>query len=266
MAGAVRIARYRARLAAADDGQRFYSASFDRDPWATAREVLAWRDGLCAAGWQGNDVPEEGTRLETLAAIETAGQPVLGPSPGERLTAVIILLATARDRLPARWRHLVGLLESGGTAIDMASTPIEDGTGDLAMVRRALAHGRIDRTLAGDGSFVVIEADDEIQAADARRHHEVPVVGRFGDQRVAGRIDLLLEDADSFIIIDHKSFPGGMDQWPSKALEYAPQLALYGQMVERATGKKVRQCLVHMPVVGAIMDVIARDGAISKES
>ena len=38
---AVRIARTQARLRDLDDGKRLYSASFARDSWATARQVLA---------------------------------------------------------------------------------------------------------------------------------------------------------------------------------------------------------------------------------
>ena len=50
MPAAVRIARYQGRLRVLDDGQQFYSQSFARDAWATAKQILAWRDELCGGG------------------------------------------------------------------------------------------------------------------------------------------------------------------------------------------------------------------------
>ncbi|CAA7618449.1 exodeoxyribonuclease V subunit beta [Magnetospirillum sp. SS-4] len=111
----------------------------------------------------------------------------------------------------------------------------------------------------------VVTTDSLVAAADnlhrfatnhwpgAKHHREVPIMGRVGDQRISGRIDLLVETDDGFVIIDHKSFPGSADRWPQKAMEYAPQLALYGRLVQQATGKPVKECLVHMPVAGIML-------------
>jgi len=60
-----------------------------------------------------------------------------------------------------------------------------------------------------------------------KQHRELPVFSRIGDQRASGRVDLLLETAEGFVIIDHKTFPGASDTWVEKASEYAPQLALH---------------------------------------
>lgn len=88
-----------------------------------------------------------------------------------------------------------------------------------------------------------------------RRFTEWPVHGRIGQQRVSGRIDLLLDGPDGLVVIDHKTFPGDVDQWTARAMTYAPQLALYGQLVEAATGRLVVGHLVHMPVVGVLLDI-----------
>ena len=81
---------------------------------------------------------------------------------------------------------------------------------------------------------------------------------RVGNQRVAGRIDLLLEADDGFIVIDHKTFPGPADTWAEKAEEFAPQLSLYARMVAQATGKKVSTSFVHMPIVGVMIGIASR--------
>lgn len=75
---------------------------------------------------------------------------------------------------------------------------------------------------------------------------------RLGNQKSRGWIDLLIETENGYVIIDHKTFPGAREQWEEKALSYAPQLGLYKQAVEQATGKKVLDMLIHMAVVGSM--------------
>jgi hypothetical protein len=87
----------------------------------------------------------------------------------------------------------------------------------------------------------------------AKLTREVPVVATLGDQLVHGRIDLLAETSSGFAIIDHKSFPGAPDLWSERALQYAPQLALYGEAVEAVTGRLCDELFVHMPIVGALL-------------
>ena len=55
---AVRIAAYAAKLRAAlrTGHNPFYAPSFTRDPWATAKALLVWRDQLIAAGWNGGAI------------------------------------------------------------------------------------------------------------------------------------------------------------------------------------------------------------------
>jgi ATP-dependent helicase/nuclease subunit B len=50
---AIRIATYasKARLALRSDPERFFASSFSKDPWATSRLLLDWRDQLVAGGW-----------------------------------------------------------------------------------------------------------------------------------------------------------------------------------------------------------------------
>ena len=83
--------------------------------------------------------------------------------------------------------------------------------------------------------------------------HEVPIQGSLGGRRVRGTIDLLGETQSGYVIVDHKTFPGRVEEWEKKALSHAPQLALYGHVLEQATGKSVIAQLIHMPIVGAMV-------------
>jgi ATP-dependent helicase/nuclease subunit B len=128
---AVRIARYQGRLRRLDDGRRFYSQSFARDAWATAKQVLAWRDELCAAGWTGTPIVGDGPRLEALAKIETISAQNLGKNIGERLPAVLRSLRNVDDdldinrvdvispesMLPPIWQKLLMQLRNVGVGV-----------------------------------------------------------------------------------------------------------------------------------------------------
>jgi ATP-dependent helicase/nuclease subunit A len=151
--------------------------------------------------------------------------------------------------------RLLGEAVHGFLAADRASRPRAE--------REVMASNILDRWGAS-GTIQpasLIEASDRLERfvaarwPQARRHKEVPVFSRIGDQRASGRIDLLLETDDGFVIFDHKTFPGAPDTWMEKAQEFAPQLRLYGQVVTQATSKSVQAAFIHMPVVGVVIEV-----------
>ena len=86
-----------------------------------------------------------------------------------------------------------------------------------------------------------------------KRLPECPITGRIGEQRVSGRLDLLIETDAGYIIIDHKSFPGRFEEWIARAQSHKPQLDIYKQVVEQATSRPVLQILIHMPIVASIV-------------
>ena len=88
----------------------------------------------------------------------------------------------------------------------------------------------------------------------ARVYKEWPMFLRNQEgQRFQGWIDLLLETPEGFVIVDHKSYPG--PDPVAHAREYAPQLSLYREAVERATGKPVIGTLIHLPIRGLILEL-----------
>jgi hypothetical protein len=175
----VRIARYQGRLRALDDGARFYSRSFARDAWSTAKQLLIWRDDLYAAGWRGQPIEGGGARLDTMASLEAADGLPLGISLGERLQAVLdglrdgadlsierVDVVSAEERFPPLWRRLLTKLRGHGVDIQALEAPKPMGDSDLAAIQRSLNGGKASN-FAGDGSLVIVDAEDEWQAADA---------------------------------------------------------------------------------------------------
>ncbi|HEK1388367.1 TPA: UvrD-helicase domain-containing protein [Pseudomonas aeruginosa] len=80
-------------------------------------------------------------------------------------------------------------------------------------------------------------------------HVEVPIEadGPNGT-RIRGRIDLLVEEPNGWILLDHKSNPGGAARDEDLAAEHGPQIESYGHALLSATGKPVSQRWLYLPV------------------
>jgi ATP-dependent exoDNAse (exonuclease V) beta subunit len=80
-------------------------------------------------------------------------------------------------------------------------------------------------------------------------------VRRPDGQEANGSIDLLaeLDGGRGWVIVDHKSFPGTEKDAVARCGEYWPQLDLYREAVEAATGKLVVDAVVHLPILGIIV-------------
>ena len=111
-----RIAAWQSKLETVDGG-RFWTRSFEADPWTTARRVLEMRDGLMAGGW---DAAAQwiAPRLVDLAAAESAGD-VAPKGVADRLDELVreiddrvgtvlseVRLIELRADLPPGWRRL----------------------------------------------------------------------------------------------------------------------------------------------------------------
>lgn len=80
-------------------------------------------------------------------------------------------------------------------------------------------------------------------------HVEVPIeaAGPNGT-RIRGRIDLLVDAPEGWILLDHKSNPGGAARDEDLVAEHGPQLESYGHALLAATGKPVSQRWLCLPV------------------
>jgi len=89
---------------------------------------------------------------------------------------------------------------------------------------------------------------------EAVPYAEIPTEMRMPNGQVLqGRIDMLLKVNGGWILIDHKSNPGGSDRWESIAQEYAGQLSSYKDAVETASGEKVLENWLFLPVAAGMV-------------
>ncbi|RMH59149.1 MAG: PD-(D/E)XK nuclease family protein, partial [Zetaproteobacteria bacterium] len=99
-AAALRIRQYMVRMQSLSASRRFYTDSFAFDAWASARELLAWRDELVLYGWS-PEFPDPPERFAALAEIERARDLPLAPGLADRFRAVLAALQ-AQPVLPIR--------------------------------------------------------------------------------------------------------------------------------------------------------------------
>lgn len=96
--------------------------------------------------------------------------------------------------------------------------------------------------------------DDRWMGAVVRR--EVPIVHRIGNQTLSGRLDVVIETSNAFIVIDHKSFPGARTAWLDQARKYAGQLRFYGEALTASMVlPKAVQLAIHLPIAGEVLIV-----------
>jgi ATP-dependent exoDNAse (exonuclease V) beta subunit len=87
---------------------------------------------------------------------------------------------------------------------------------------------------------------------------ELPVMNRQENgTQVFGFIDLLLETGKEQVIIDHKAYPGSIEDAKEKTQEYMGQLAAYGQCLRKVDGGDVVS-FVHYPVIGCLVGLEVR--------
>ncbi len=190
-----RLSAYAARLERHDDGARSYSQSRRTDPYGVASYLLSLRDRLRLAGWTG--VPLAGSaRLVDISALEAMSTPSLPPGLPDALHAMCAAVAEAgagpgqiRIRLaapregfsPVTLRLLDSLARTGAEVCEApGDAPSAPPDTDLGKLQRALLDPALQRPiLAGDGSFLLLEADTPVEAAElaASALRERPLAG-----------------------------------------------------------------------------------------
>lgn len=176
---AVRIAQYMRAMEECNDGKQWYSKSFQIDAWSTASCLLVMRDQLIAAGWDGKELGDRNLKLRSLARVEQVAFPLGSPAEtlrsilfalraeqGNRLPIKSLHLTTPRRFLPMVWQEIISKLQSVGVSVEEADDSFQSGeNNDLARVQQFLSTGS-SNTLVNDGSFSLLEADDEYQLAE----------------------------------------------------------------------------------------------------
>lgn len=204
-AEAVRIAAYAAKLQAAlANSHAFCAPSFARDPWATAKALLAWRDQLTASGWTGRVIGS--ARIDDLARAEMAAPPLPAGAP-DRLRAVLTVLATQpqlsiaritlvepRNLLTPPYRRLIDQLEHCGVEIHGNPSTVARSGNDLHQVQSFLRSG-VSEPLRGDGAFTIVEADTALMAAEALAEW----LAAGSEEELAGTV-VLCPDGDTALL------------------------------------------------------------------
>jgi ATP-dependent helicase/nuclease subunit A len=85
---------------------------------------------------------------------------------------------------------------------------------------------------------------------------EWPVHAIAAVQLIAGRIDLLVDTPEGFIVFDHKSFPGVMDIDGERLQAFAGQAGMYAKALESVTGRPCHQFWLHQPIAATMTRVV----------
>ena len=176
-----RLASFTQRLDEHDDGSRSYSSSRKKDPFGVARYLLSLRDDLRLSSWDGRAL-DGSARLRDLSALEQVALPVPPGLPdvvaeliaglkgaGALPFPVSIALTSPRRAFPPLFRSLLdAVATAGATVTDAAApTPIASPSSDLGRLQRAILDPTTPRTtLDGDGTFLLLEADTPLEAAE----------------------------------------------------------------------------------------------------
>lgn len=187
---------------------------------------------------------------------------ILSPSTEPMLGTARVVAVTplARRRKLAAKAEVMGPVGDAFHAF-LAADQGGDATARTAMASRLLsAHGVSGALDPG----TLLEASDSLRAflgarfAGAGWFQEWPVRARTTGKHprlLVGEVDLFLELPDGFVLVDHKSFPGGAAERHERLTKWAQQLGWYAHVLAMATGKPLRAAFIHLPIRGEMVEV-----------
>jgi ATP-dependent helicase/nuclease subunit A len=201
----------------------------------------------------------------------------------DELPSYWIAPSRAEEEWPELPRARIGAVETLASAVLIAGKGIgHDVLGTavhaflaadvegLSRVERAV---RAEQLLAAAELSAVVRSDALLAASDALRTWverrwpgavwrrevtiEALIESRFGERRVSGVIDLLLETREGRVLIDHKTFPGTTEPaWRARVKGFLPQMAAYAAAVERVGDRPVVGNWVHLPMGGGMVEIL----------
>jgi ATP-dependent helicase/nuclease subunit A len=128
----------------------------------------------------------------------------------------------------------------------------------VAIAERLLhAHGLEDHISAADALTMIEGFRREIEARfnSQNIHVEAPFDFTTNQgQRVSGVIDLLLQTATGWVVVDHKTFLGKRSDWRDRALAHSGQLALYVES-QAILGRQPCSAWIHFVTGGGLVEV-----------
>jgi hypothetical protein len=150
-------------------------------------------------------------------------------------------------------------LGSASHAFFAADRPQASAADRLALARAALERWAVQGALAPEalaGAGAALNAWVASRPLPTAWHREWPVRRRLeGGSELVGAADLVLEDEAGLTLVDHKCLAGSLDDALRAAAGYGGQLGAYAEALEAATGKPVRERIVHLVLQGAIVAI-----------
>lgn len=211
----VRIGNYLSLLKQHDNGQKFYSRSFQVDAWGTARALLHLRDELIGAGWEPGLSEGGGSRIDTLAEIERV-RPTRSDSIADLCFAVARALESSDDvsiaeltlcdrleLLPPIWQRIIRALSAKGVRVHQLAEPSDlevrttANTGNGITVQPGTASGE---TGQKDASDTVYNA--ECNTTDRKRLAQSVVARRKQSNSAGPPPDCGLTGDGSLLLIE----------------------------------------------------------------
>lgn len=177
---AIRINEYMQRMEKIDCNEAWFHKSFQLDPWATASQLLSWRDELVVNGWTNNLNSMVSPRLKCLGDIECVNIPISN-GEADRLQMVIkylkddfpipiraIELLEEGDTLPLVWQKILKLLQAQGTEITVREKPIiQRHHSNLSHVQACLSNIDNNGNLSpDDDSLILLRGNNEWELAE----------------------------------------------------------------------------------------------------
>lgn len=208
------------------------------------------------AGERRKSAPFAPRRLPQREPLTSAARERLNPSEAPACQGVgVAETVELGERLVLHGDDMTAI----GTALHgaIAAELVNPGRDDAFARTRALLESH------GVGAFIdtaaALEAARRLHGwieerfAPRRMLAECPIVHRRDDGRIVrGWIDVLVETANGWVVIDHKSSPRPRSDWPVELAEHSGQLAAYRDALE-AAGRPVSGCWIHFPVGGGLV-------------
>ena len=229
--------------------------------------VLPTGESIAAERWDLDPVDPSLVVLNQLAEAlhwfpaghEEIKRPALNFSPSTAATSSTRSLEKCRvgERIPVRDGADMTILGTAIHACVAMSCTDRSQAVTVSEVERLLASFGVSDCISGAGVLRQVKAlHDWIQARwpNASISAEYPVQSILeSGQVLSGRLDLLLQTADGWVLIDHKSTQLAPDHWDQLASEYGAQMGAYAKAIEKASGRPVLEGWLFLPVAAGAL-------------
>ncbi len=139
------------------------------------------------------------------------------------------------------------------------ATEVIEHDRSLSRIERILQDYGMNETVDAEKVIAQLNAfiaDVETRFKPTAWHVEYPIhFTNSKGQTAKGWIDLALETAQGWVVIDHKSSPHPRNEWADIALSYSGQLCVYRQALSQVSDVPVRSCWIHYVVTAGMVEV-----------